>query len=142
MTELKSEAQIQAENRLAAPHLGLQLFRNNVGVAMDATGRPVRYGLANESKAVNEKIKSGDLIGWESVIITQEMVGRRIARFVSIENKSQKKHARIEKAQLAWAELVRKAGGLALILARRIEADDLKNHPNKCGIGANDAEPK
>lgn len=121
----KSEEAVQAEVRLSAVKRGVQLWRNNVGVLVDATGRPVRYGLANDSKALNSKIKSGDLIGWRPVFITPEMVGKVLAQFVSIECKSQKKHARIEKAQTAWAELVRKNGGLALILDRAIEPGDL-----------------
>jgi hypothetical protein len=123
--EPKSEATVQAEVRLSAVEHELHLFRNNVGVLLDETGRPVRYGLANESKEINEKIKSGDLIGWRPMFITEEMVGTVIAQFVSVECKSQKKHARIGKAQRAWARLVQKAGGLALILSRRIESNDL-----------------
>jgi hypothetical protein len=122
---VKSEAEIQTDIRLIAPKFGLQLFRNNVGVAFDATGRAIRYGLANESKEINKKIKSGDLIGWRPLIVTQDMVGKTIAQFVSIECKSQKKHAKIKIAQTTWAELVKKAGGIALILARGLEESDL-----------------
>jgi len=136
--EPKSEETVQVEVRLSAVKYEIQLFRNNVGVLVDTVGRPVRYGLANESKALNEKIKSGDLIGWRPVFVTPDMVGKVIAQFVSIECKSQKKHARIEKAQMRWAELVQKSGGLALILSRAIEAGDLAHDPhdrdinNKC----------
>jgi hypothetical protein len=121
----KSEVTVQAEVRLSAVKYDIQLFRNNVGVLVDETGRPVRYGLANESKELNEKIKSGDLIGWRPVFITEDMVGKVFAQFVSIECKSQRKGARVEKAQERWAELVQKSGGLALILSRAIEPDDL-----------------
>lgn len=128
--EPKSEETVQAEVRLSAVKHEIQLFRNNVGVLVDATGRPVRYGLANESKEFNKKIKSGDLIGWRPVFITPDMVGKVIAQFVSVECKSQKKHARIEKAQVRWAKLVQRSGGLALILSRAIEADDLTHNQN------------
>lgn len=125
--EPKSESTVQAEVRLSAVKHELQLFRNNVGVLLDETGRPVRYGLANESKELNEKIKSGDLIGWRPVFITPDMVGKVIAQFTSIEckgenSKTKKSRAR---AQERWAELVRKNGGLALTLNRAIEPKDL-----------------
>lgn len=58
-----SEAWSQSAERLAAARAGVLLWRNNVGVLQDETGRPVRYGLANESKQQNEKLKSSDLIG-------------------------------------------------------------------------------
>lgn len=125
--EPKSESTVQAEIRLSAVKHGIQLWRNNVGVLVDATGRPVRYGLANESKEINEKIKSGDLIGWRPLLITPDMVGKVVAQFVSVECKSQAKHARINKAQREWAKLVKRNGGLALILDRAIEDDDLEN---------------
>jgi hypothetical protein len=138
----KSESRVQAEIRLSAVEHELQLFRNNVGVLVDATGRPVRYGLANESKELNKKIKSGDLIGWRPIFITEDMVGKTIAQFVSIECKSQKKHARVKSAQRRWAQLVQRAGGLALILSRRIEAADLDSKPDYSGPddGGDDAK--
>lgn len=58
-----SEAWSQSAERLAAARAGVLLWRNNVGVLEDENGRPVRYGLANESKQQNEKLKSSDLIG-------------------------------------------------------------------------------
>lgn len=130
--ELKSEDTVQAEIRLSAVKHEIQLFRNNVGVLVDATGRPVRYGLANESKELNQKIKSGDLIGWRPVFITQEMVGMVIAQFVSIECKGEKSTTKKSRAvaQRRWAKLVQKSGGLALILSRAIEADDLQGNQN------------
>lgn len=49
--------------RLAAPHLGCLLWRNNTGAAVDTRGVPVRYGLCNESARVNTRVKSADLVG-------------------------------------------------------------------------------
>lgn len=130
--EPKSEATVQAEVRLSAVKHDIQLWRNNVGVLLDGTGRPVRYGLANESKELNQKIKSGDLIGWRPVFITPDMVGKVIAQFVSIECKGEKSKTKKSRAvaQREWAKLVQKAGGLALLLARGIEADDLHGDKN------------
>ena len=58
-----SEASVLSELRLEASAKGVLLFRNNVGVLPNETGRPVRYGLANESAAMNRTIASSDLIG-------------------------------------------------------------------------------
>lgn len=110
----EGEAMVQSRVRLAAAREGIQAFRNNVGVLTDKTGRPVRYGLANDSKALNEKVKSSDLIGWRPVTITPAHVGTTIAQFWSRECKRQgwtySGDAR-EVAQLAWIQLVASNGG-------------------------------
>ena len=109
-----SEGLVQSVVRLHAPRLGETLWRNNVGVLLDATGRPVRYGLANDSKGLNEKLKSADLIGWRPVTITQDMVGRVIGQFISRECKREgwKYTGRAhEPAQLEWARIVNRSGG-------------------------------
>ena len=109
-----SEAYVQSLVRGEAPHYGVHLWRNNVGVLTDKNGRPVRYGLANESKQQNETFKSADLIGWRSFVVEQQHVGARFAQFVSRECKhmswtwSGDEH---ETAQLNWANLVTRAGG-------------------------------
>lgn len=110
----ESEAAVQSRVRLEAARKGLRLWRNNVGVLLDATGRPVRYGLANDSQALNKVVKSGDLIGWRSILITPSHVGSRLAQFVSRECKrpgwkfTGDDH---ERAQLKWLEAVTSDGG-------------------------------
>lgn len=110
-----SEALIQSQVRLEAARKGVKLWRNNVGVYLDARNVPVRYGLANDSKRLNEVCKSGDLIGWRPVTLTAEMVGSRIAQFVSRECKHAgwKHNPRDahELAQLKWIEAVTADGG-------------------------------
>lgn len=100
--------------RLEAPRKGCTLWRNNVGVLQDVNGRPVRYGLANESPDMNKRIKSSDLIGWRSVVIAPDMVGKKFAQFLSRECKRPgwkfRGDAR-ETAQLSWINLVNLAGG-------------------------------
>lgn len=117
---MKSESTVQSEIRLAAHGVNTRLWRNNVGVAYDAKGRVVRFGLANESKNVNKRIKSGDLIGWRTLVITPDMVGQQIAQFVSVECKAEDYRpgeTEREVAQRAWAKLVSDAGGIGVIAA-------------------------
>ena len=109
-----SEAAVQAAVRLEAARKGVRLFRNNVGALIDSRGVPVRYGLANESKGVNQSIKSADLIGWRPMLIEQRHVGTVVAQFVSREVKAVGWHytgSDREPAQLAWAQLVTSGGG-------------------------------
>jgi hypothetical protein len=110
-----SEARVQSLVRLEAAQAGVWLTRNNVGVLQDANGRPVRYGLANESKQQNSVIKSGDLIGWRRRVIVQRDVGHTIAQFVSRECKHEgwkpNPNDKHEMAQRAWANLVNINGG-------------------------------
>lgn len=111
-----SEARVQSQVRLAAPPAGMRLFRNNVGVLKNMDGVPVRYGLANDSKALNEKLKSSDLIGWRRLIITPPMVGSLVAQFCALECKHEAwtytgdEH---EVGQFNWQALVAADGGYA-----------------------------
>jgi len=104
---MQTEGDVQNLVRMAYAQLGVRLYRNNVGVLLDKNGRPVRYGLANESKQMNQVFKSGDLIGWTST-----------GRFVSVEIK--RRDGIVMPAQQAWCDLVNASGGLAVI-ARGIE---------------------
>ena len=111
-----SEAATQAQVRLGARALGYTLFRNNVGALKDERGRLIRYGLANDTAALNASIKSGDLIGWRRVVITPEMVGRPFAQFASAEIKKADwvfSGTPREQAQRRWNNLVNANGGQA-----------------------------
>lgn len=83
----KPEAEVQQQIRLQAPKSGQILWRNNNGACFDDTGRLIRYGLAHDSKQINEVFKSSDLIGINPVVITQEMIGRTIGQFFAVEVK-------------------------------------------------------
>jgi hypothetical protein len=110
----KSEAWAQVQIRLEAAQKGVAIFRNNVGVLKDKTGRPVRYGLGNDSPALNEVLKSGDLIGVRPVLILPQHVGTTVGQFVSREAKPPGwvyTATPRERAQMAWANLIRSKGG-------------------------------
>jgi len=113
---LLSEAAVQNNARLEATRRGDRLFRNNVGVLKDERGVPVRFGLANDSAAVNKKIKSSDLIGIKRVTITPAHVGQVIGQFYAVECKPGNwKYAGTEReqAQLKFLSLVTAMGGSA-----------------------------
>jgi len=93
------------------------LFRNNVGLGYQGeiihrgdwfiqikNPRRVYYGLHKGS---------ADIIGWESVDITPEMVGKKIAVFLAIEVKSEK--GKPTKEQQNFIEQVNKSGGIGII---------------------------
>lgn len=112
---LASEARQQGLVRLEAAQKDIMIWRNNVGALVDSRGVPVRYGLANDSKQMNEAIKSADLIGIRKVLITPPMIGWTIGQFVSREIKKEgwtfnpkDKH---EQAQQTWANLICAYGG-------------------------------
>jgi hypothetical protein len=109
-----SEAAIQQDIRLALGQCpGIRAFRQNVGAYKDPrSGRVIRYGLATGS---------ADLIGWQSVVITEAMVGQRFARFLSVEVKTPT--GRLSPEQETWRAAVLKAGGIAVV-ARSV--DDIK----------------
>ena len=105
----RSEAAVSADIRLAASKRGdLTLWRNNSGAYQNDAGQYVRYGLNNESKVQNKRMKSADLIG----------IHRPSGRFVSIEVKRPGwKHSDAserDRAQAAWAATVAAMGGVAL----------------------------
>lgn len=107
--ELKRLIQLEASGK------GMRLWRNNVGADFTDDGRFVRYGLANESKAMNQKIKSADLIGIKPVIITPDMIGMKLGIFLSREIKRPKLHV-VHAGQLAWMDLINSLGGDAAII--------------------------
>jgi len=99
----KSEAELLADIRI---ELGtrddVRLFRNSVGMLKDKQGRAVFYGLCKGSS---------DLIGWRSLVVTPDMVGKRIAQFVAIETKAQR--GVMSARQTRFVETVNEHGGRA-----------------------------
>jgi hypothetical protein len=114
-----SEKAVSQRTEMAFNALGGTLWRNNVGVTIDARGVPVRYGLANISKKMNEQTKSGDQIGCLPVTIRPDHIGKVFGLFVSIEDKKAGwtwKGDAHELAQANWAQLVTSLGGVAMFV--------------------------
>lgn len=109
------EAAAQQLVRLEASRQGRRLWRNNNGACLDQSGRMIRYGICNDSKRVNEKFKSSDLIGITPVTVTPEYVGRTLGVFTSVEIKAPGwtyRNTSRERAQMNWLQLVAGLGGL------------------------------
>lgn len=113
------------------------MFRVNTGKAWVGHGKPQRFtdgsvvlygarpvalgfGLANGDPVVG----TSDLIGWTSVVITPEMVGRRVAVFTAIETKRTKGGV-VSEDQEKFITRVRQAGGIAGVAAASHQATQL-----------------
>lgn len=98
-----NESAIQNQIRIVLGRLpDVRMFRNNVGTA-NIKGAYVRYGLCKGS---------ADLIGW--IKLEPPVVPFRVARFMSLEIKTEDGRVRPEQAQ--WLKLVREWGGFAAVV--------------------------
>jgi hypothetical protein len=114
----QAEGAVSNAVRLGAARSGRLLWRNNRGAGKMASGSFVRYGLANDSKALGDAVKSADLIGIEPTFVTQQMVGSTVGIFLSVEVKKEgwKYSGTLEEcAQMQWARIVEAKGGRAII---------------------------
>lgn len=112
-----SEAAVQNNVRLEASHKGMRLWRNNVG----GDDRGLRWGLCNETAAVNKVLASSDLIGIEPVLVTPALVGQTIGRFLAVEVKESGWNytgTGREVPQFNFIKLVRSLGGRAMFANR------------------------
>lgn len=112
---LDTEAWSQQQIRLEAPRRGVTLWRNNRGAVKTENGM-LRFGLANDSAAMDKLIKSHDLIGITPHVVTAADVGRTVGIFTSYECKApgwKWGGTARERAQKKWAELILSLGGIA-----------------------------
>lgn len=108
---MKSEARIQNEIRLETAKAGARLFRNNCGQFRKPSGEVIRYGVSNPG--------GSDLIGWTTITITPDMVGKEVAVFTAVEVKTAR--GRPSEKQVMFIDAVNSAGGMAGI-ARSAES--------------------
>jgi hypothetical protein len=102
-----NEAALSHHIQLQASDHGTTLFRNQTGRYELKDGRWLVSGLC---------VGGSDLIGWKSVEITADMVGKRMAIFAAVEVKSptatgNKKQPTVE--QDRFLKAVQSAGGVA-----------------------------
>lgn len=90
---------------LALSGAGARVFRNNVGMLQDSRGQYIKYGVCNPG--------GSDVVGWQSVVVTADMVGSRVAVFTAIEAKVD---AAVEEEQRNFLRAVSDAGGIALVV--------------------------
>ena len=128
------EAKASQSVRLRATAWGARVFRNNSGVLLNEVGVPVRFGVGNESKEINKKMKTGDFIGWTPITITQDMVGKQVAVFTNIEAKAVGfKHRKTypagsrENGQQNFNNIVNLANGIAGFAADNNDVDCMYN---------------
>jgi len=122
-----NEAQLQAWIRTQAPHHNALLMRNNSGVLVNHdTGRPVRFGVGNDSAQLNSVFKSSDLIG-----ITQHTCdcGKVYGVFTALEVKTPgwKFNANnpVHVAQNNFLKEVRNRGGIAEFISSPHELTEI-----------------
>lgn len=126
----RSEAWAQQQVRLKVARAGGMAWRNNVGATpakcpdCGAKQQPIRFGLANDSAQLNDKIKSHDLILAVPRIIRPQDVGTTIAQFGSVECKKPGwvfTGRKQEAGQAVWAALIQRLGGYAAFSTGELE---------------------
>lgn len=114
---MTSEAAVQQHIRTQIALTGVELWRQNVGACTDANGRVIRYGILNDSKQLNQRFKSSDLVGIRPILVTSDMVGQVVGVFAAIECKASnwtyRPNDEHTQAQQRFIDLVRAAGGFA-----------------------------
>lgn len=126
----RSEAWAQQQVRFDVAKQGGFAFRNNVGATptrckkCGAKQAPIRYGLANDSLQMNQRIKSSDLICIIPRKITPDMVGTTIGQFGALECKKPGwKYSATgqEPGQMAWLTFVESNGGFARFVTGTVD---------------------
>lgn len=107
-----SETRLVREVLLHGSRLGSKLFRNNVGRLRAENGQWVAYGLC---------VGSSDVIGWTSIVVTPEMVGRTLAVFTAFECKVGRRVTTTE--QGAFLSAVKAQGGIAAVVRQLADAE-------------------
>lgn len=115
------ETELQQRIRLAVGTLpGFRVWRNNSGKLPDPrTGRWVQFGVASPG--------GSDLLGYRTIEITPDMVGRKVAVFTAIEIKTSTGRATPE--QRRFIDHIRAAGGIAAIVRSIDEALRIATEP-------------
>ena len=89
-------------------------WRNNRGTATTPHGQFIRFGIPEpRTPERTEDMKGGDRIGFTPVEITADMVGKTVAVFTSIEEKTI--NDRLKEGQIKWHNFIIEHGGISEI---------------------------
>lgn len=89
-------------------------FRNNRGTATTPHGQFIRFGIPEPRTPERaDDMKGGDRIGFTEIKITADMVGKTIAVFTSIEEKTV--NDRLKPGQIKWHNFILEHGGISEI---------------------------
>lgn len=113
------ENPIQKRILLACSRGNTRLWRNNVGCLQDRNGQWVRFGVSNPG--------GSDLIGFTTITITEDMVGKQVAVFSAVEVKAAK--GKPTKEQTYFIDNVKLRGGIAGVARSVEEAKSLLTFP-------------
>lgn len=105
---MRDESEVLKKVLLKASKIGARLFRNNRGLFYTMAGNKVRAGLEAEG--------ASDCIGFIPVVITPEMVGKKVAVFFAVEVKHtqwKKPTTETEEKQAKFIDIISKNGGIA-----------------------------
>jgi len=121
------ESNIQKEIHLALSKLGSKIFRNNVAKCWIGKSKTIHDGsvVIEHPRRLNAGlcVGSSDLIGWTSVEVTPEMVGKKIAVFTAVEVKTPT--GRLSQDQKQFLDNVQESGGLSLVARSPAQAEEL-----------------
>lgn len=110
-----NESNLTKQIMLALPKI-VRVFRNHVGLIKDEKGKYHKAGLMTGS---------ADLIGYAKVTITQDMVGKTIPVFTSLEVKTNK--GKQHEAQLKWQNGMRKINAIHGVVRSPNDAEQILN---------------
>ena len=112
---------------------GARLWRNNIGTALQGRISHVQHPSPSSGLMAGDiiirspwyikfglAVGSSDLIGYLPVTVTSEMVGKRVAVFLSAEAKNA--HGHTTKEQRAWLAAVKECGGIGFAFRSEEEA--------------------
>lgn len=128
----ESERKVLHRTMIALSTAGARVFRNHVGTAYQ--GKALRFTqptvvnveqgdiVIRKARTVRAGLMTGssDLVGWNSRLIDEYDVGRRVAQFIACEVKSI--DGEVEPEQQQFLEVVRDSGGVAILARSADEA--------------------
>lgn len=133
-----SEKDIQSDILVTYNRDGIRLFRNQVGSGWqgDVTRGPSTYSmrlnagdvLIRNARFLSAGLHPGspDLIGWHTIEITPDMVGKKVAVFVGVEVKT--KTGKPTPEQTNFVKQILDAGGIAGIARSVNDLEDIIHH--------------